>query len=537
MVFVLAAAILAAGAAGADDACETPVDTAFGKIAGTSEEGTDTCVWRGVPYAAAPVDDLRWRAPRPTPRWDGKLDATRFGDRCMQAGGLLGGGGAPGVGMSEDCLNLNIWRPTRPGKYPVMFWIHGGGYYVGSGSDPQYWGDRLAEAGEVMVVTINYRMSLFGFMAHPDLRDEDPNRSTGGYGMLDQAFALKWVHENIAGFGGDPDNITIFGQSAGGCSVCTLLASPLAKGRFRRIIMQSAACELTRDLEAGYEQTRGIMETFGCDDLDCMRELSAEEINDKAAGSLFEGFQSVPCHDGYALTDTPLAMIRAGDYNRAQVMAGSVLDEFGKALKLKPAYKYTTPGGYEKRLMKSFGMTEDEAARLVELYPLDEYNGRPVEAMGRMLGADAVMQCPGHRLVVAADEDGLDTWFFRFDYHGMKYGKYLGSYHTAELPFLFNSFDRPPSTMFYDEERTLGAMELSRTMQAYWTNFAKTGDPNGPGLPEWTPFSAEDQWVQVLDAGRVEPENGDDTAQRCEFWDGHGGEFLEFANELVSKLF
>ena len=139
----------------------------------------------------------------------GVLDATSFRDRCPQAGGLMAGGGAEGVGMSEDCLNLNIWKPKKSGTFPVMFWVHGGGYYTGAGNDPAYWGDRLAQAGDVIVVTINYRLSLLGFMTHPDLREEDPNSSTGGYGTMDQAAALKWVHDNIANFGGDPENITI----------------------------------------------------------------------------------------------------------------------------------------------------------------------------------------------------------------------------------------------------------------------------------------------------------------------------------------
>ncbi len=539
IIFVIAVVTLAvSGAALAGDLCSAPVETAAGMVAGAAEDGSDTCVWRGIPYAAAPVDELRWMAPQPTPAWTGVRDASRFGDRCVQAGGLMGGAGAEGVGMSEDCLNLNVWRPAKSGTFPVMVWVHGGGYYTGAGSDPGYWGDRLAAAGDVIVVTINYRLSILGFLAHPDLRKNDPNQSTGGYGTIDQAAALRWVHENIQAFGGDPDNVTIFGQSAGGCSVCSLLATPLAEGLFARAIMQSGICELSRDLEDGYQQARGIMDSVKCDyhDLECMRQIPAENLVAEAGGELFDGFIWVPTHDGHVLTDTPLATIRAGDYNHADLLAGTVLDEFGKAVKLKPKFYYTLPANYEKKLVKQFHMSADDACRLTQLYPAENYAGRPVEAMGRAFGADATMQCPTHRLLEAMADDGHKAWFFRFDYHGMKMGKYLGSFHTAELPFLFDAFDRAPSTTFYDEDQAADTRELTRIMQAYWTNFAKTGDPNGPGLPEWAAFHNERQLIQVLDTDRVETAPAG-VQQRCEFWDGYGGEFLPFANDLVHKIF
>ncbi len=518
--------------------CSGTVETSSGLVAGVMENNANVCVWRGIPYAEPPVGDLRWKAPQPAKAWTGVRPADKFGDRCVQASGFLSGGSTPGVGMSEDCLNLNIWRPKSPGKYPVMFWIHGGGYYVGAGNDPGYWGDRLAESGNLIVVTINYRLSLLGFMAHPDLRKEDPNNSTGGYGTLDQALALKWVHQNIAQFGGDPDQITIFGQSAGGASICSLIATPLTKGMFSRAIMESGLCELSLDLEDAYQQTRTAIKELGCggNDLACMRGISAEQIIKKAGGSLLQGFIYMPCHDGYLLTGTPLSMIESGNYNRVALLAGTVLDEFGKAVKLKPKYHYTLPAQYEKKLISAFGMTAEQARTLVSLYPLAEYAGRPVEAMGRMFGADATMQCPTHRGLLGMEESGKALWFYRFDYHGMKYGKYLGSFHTAELPFVFNAFDRSPSKSFYqgmdlDQER-----ELSRVMQGYWTNFAKSGNPNGPGLPEWKAFTSADQRVQILDTSRVENRQAQ-IQDRCQFWDGYGSNFVKMANHLIGLIF
>ena len=351
--------------------CFEPVATVSGKVRGVYEGPTDTCSWRGIPYAAAPVGALRWKAPQPALAWSEVRDGSKWGDRCMQGSGFMAGGGAPGAGMSEDCLNLNIWRPQGPGPYPVMIWIHGGGYYVGAGNDPQYWGDRLAKAGNLIVVTINYRLGLLGFMAHPGLREEDANHTTGGYGALDQVSALKWVHDNIESFGGDPNNITIFGQSAGGASVCSMVATPLAKGLFQRAIMQSGLCELSQDLKDSYQITQTAMKTLGCgpDDLQCMRKLPAKKIADKAGGSLLKGFIYMPSHDGYVLSNTPLKMIESGNYNKVSFMAGTVLDEFGKAVKLTPQYYYTRPAQYETRLVKSFGMSPEQAKELAELYP------------------------------------------------------------------------------------------------------------------------------------------------------------------------
>ncbi len=546
MVWLLAlVAWTMAGRSFAAEECSAPVTTASGQVQGIGEGGV--CAWKGIPFATPPVGDLRWKAPQAMPAWSGVRDATAYGHFCMQGGGLFGGGGAPGAGMSEDCLNLNIWRPKTQGslrqtqgspRLPVMFWVHGGGYYTGAGNEPQYWGDRLAENGGVLVVTINYRLSVFGFMAHPGLREEDPNRSTGGYGTLDQVFALKWVKDNIAGFGGDPDNITIFGQSAGGASICTLIATPLAKGLFHRAIMESGLCELSQELDTAYSLTRESVDKLGCgfDDLACLRKLPAETIIKKASGSLLNGFTYSPCHDGYILTGTPLAMIQSGHYNRAQIMAGTVLDEFGKAVKLNSTYYYTQPKDYEKRLQKSFEMNAEQAARLAGLYPLASYDHRPVEAMGRAFGTDAVMQCPAHRCLIAMANGRNDTWFYRFDYHGMKMGKYIGSYHSAELPFVFMSFDRGSSNTFYKGKDLTHEKELSRVMQGYWSNFARTGNPNGTGLPEWKPFSPADQRLQVLNTTAVENQPAG-VEERCEFWQEYSTDFMPMANKLIKSLF
>ena len=538
IALVGAAGLARAAEAATAGACSDPVATASGQVRGTTD-AENTCVWRGVPFAAPPIGELRWKSPRPVAKWSGVRETVKFGDRCMQGSGLMSGAPPKGIEMSEDCLNLNIWRPAAPGTYPVMVWIHGGGYYTGGGADPSYWSDRLAAAGNVIVVTINYRLDIFGFMAHPKLREEDPNHSTGGYGSQDQAFALNWVHDNIAAFGGDPGNVTIFGQSAGGASICTMIATPLAKGTFSKAIMQSGLCELSEPVEPAYELTRAKMKIVGCafDNLDCMRRLPAEKLIKEAASELTDGFVYMPLNDGYVLTDTPLNMIRAGNYNHVDIMAGTVREEFSAMLKLAPKYYFVRPAAYESTLLKQFKMTKDQADRFVSLYPLSNFGNRPVGAMGHGFGADAVMQCPAHRGLMALLAGGSHAFFYRFEYDGMKFGKTIGAYHSAELPFIWNDFDRPPATTFYKGKDLVKEKELAKIMMAYWTNFAKTGNPNGAGVPEWKPFTADVQTIQILNTGTVENRPATSEAQRCEFWDGYRTDFVPMANELIGSIF
>jgi para-nitrobenzyl esterase len=254
-VFLVIVLIMAAGASWADEVCSEPVMTVSGPVRGKDDPGSYTCVWKGIPFAAPPVGELRWQAPQPAPAWEGVRDAYEYGSPCMQV--------PASDHMSEDCLYLNIWRPRKSGVFPVMLWIHGGGYIMGSGDI--YVGTSLAEFGDVVVVTTNYRLHAFGFLAHPSFREEDPNHSTGSYGSLDQVAAIKWVHDNIAAFGGDPGNVTIFGESAGGWSICTMLATPLNRGMIHRAILESGSCKKSKDIEEGYVQTRSIAKRVGCE--------------------------------------------------------------------------------------------------------------------------------------------------------------------------------------------------------------------------------------------------------------------------------
>ena len=507
--------LLIAAAARAEDPCAAPVATRSGKVQGEAQGAA--CVWRGLPFAAPPVGERRWRAPAPVEAWSGVRDATRFGNQCMQDGIMALDGKASHLETSEDCLYLNVWRPQRSGTFPVMVWVHGGGYYGGSGMTPWYWGDRLAEAGEVVVVTINYRLNIFGFFASPGLREEDPNHSTGGYGTLDQAAALKWVADNIAAFGGDPGNVTIFGESAGGWSICTLLATPVARGLFHRAILESGGCDMSGDLEQAYKEAEQVAAGANCptDDLKCLRALPADRLLEQAGGEMSR-MEWKPRHDGYVLRATPLQMIREGDYNRVPFMAGSNRDEFGKALKLKSKLRRVRPAAYESSLVSLFKVPPAEAKRLVELYPLAEFGGRPVEAYGRMFGADASLACPTYLGLKAAAASG-PAFYYRFNYDGYALGKYLGSAHSMEIPFIFDSLDRMPASAFYHRGNMPEARELERVIQGYWVNFARGGDPNGPGLPEWPRFVPDREEMMVLDTTVGAAAAG--MSERCAFWE------------------
>jgi para-nitrobenzyl esterase len=500
--------------------CSDPVNTVAGQVRGMDAETPGACVWRGVPFAAPPVLDLRWSAPRPAPAWSGVREAKEFSPMCMQQvpGGLVKLESK--AGMSEDCLYLNVWRPKKSGVFPVMVWIHGGGYTIGVSSTPMYWGDRLAAEGEVVVVSVNYRLNIFGFLSSPALRSEDPNKSTGNYAFLDQVAALQWVHDNIKNFGGDPANVTIFGESAGGMSVCVLYATPIAKGLYQRAIMESGGCNMSEDLEKGYENARLTTDKIGCDleDLKCLRALPAKKILAAMPGGMAQ-HGNIPHNDGYVLTGTPISMIESGNYNHVPFIAGYNREEFGNMLKLYPKIKYIRPRDYEKKLRELGDFSSADAAEFVRLYPLSQYHNRPVEAYGHAFAADFIFACSTYDGLVAASRQGTPTWLYRFDYDHMRLGKYFGAAHSFEIPFVFDNFGRSPMKMFYHAQQVPPAKKLSQTIQAYWVNFARTGNPNGPGRPDWPRFSAGAPLIEVFDS-EVKTENAG-LVDRCAFCDKH----------------
>ncbi len=489
------------------DICTSPVMTEAGLVQGEQADDANACVWKGIPYAQPPVGELRWKAPKPPKHWKGVKKADKWPPKCMQKGIMKLLNADPSGKMSEDCLYLNIWRPKKPGKFPVMVWIHGGGFTGGTGNTPNYWGDRLAEKGEVVVVTFNYRLNVFGFFAHPKLREEDPNKSTGGYGILDQIQALRWVKNNIANFGGDPDNITIFGESAGGWSVCTLLATPLAKGLFQHAILESGGCEASTDLDTGYKQAKEIAQAVGCDfnDLNCLRKVPAKKLL-KVAVKGSTAMEFYPRHDGYILTDTPLKMIQSGNFNKVPLIAGNNRNEMGIVMPFVPQLFFTLPRNYKKKLVK-LGLPEEAAEKMVELYPLDEFNNKPRKAYACIF-SDASLACPTYQGAKAVAEQGGEVYYYRFDYGP--------GWHATEIPFIFNTLDRPPATRFIKKKIRREGKELAKAMKSYWVNFARTGIPNSQGLPYWPKFNSNSPKILVFDL-KIRTETAD-MENRCQFW-------------------
>ena len=528
--FAFVTIFMLAGAAWSEDICMEPVKTASGLVQGKEGQDTKTCSWKGIPYAAPPVGELRFRAPQPAPAWSGVREAYGYGPQCMQ---VLARGEAR-KNMSEDCLYLNVWRPQESGVFPVMVWIHGGGYIMGSGGKGatgfSFDGSRLAEFGDVIVVTINYRLHAFGFLADPALRDEDPNHSTGNYGSLDQAAAIRWVHDNIAQFAGDPEKVTIFGESAGGWSICTMLATPLNQGMFQRAILESGGCTKSEDLEKGYERAKAIAKRVGCapSDLSCLRHAPAEKFLGSLADLYREGMAYAPHHDGYLLSGTPLSMIRQGHYNAVPFLAGSNRNEVDAVLFFRPQLWRALPFQYQRRAQRNLALSDDETHQLAELYPLNQFGNKPRKAFGRIY-TDAGLACPTFLGLASAAERQPDTFLYRFDYDETKYGKHIGALHSLEVDLVFNTVE---GNKLYTPNPA-SARELSRIMQGYWTNFAKTGDPNGPGLPFWPKFDPEKQLRQVLDTEiKTEPA---EMQERCSFWDDYSKRHLGFEETLAGQ--
>ncbi|HEY8508142.1 MAG TPA: carboxylesterase family protein, partial [Steroidobacteraceae bacterium] len=341
-----------------------------GVLRGAIEPGTAVASYKGIPYALPPVGKLRWRPPVPAPAWEGVRDARKFGNACLQPpqnpAGLYTGGMAP---LNEDCLTLNVWTPTDARELPVLVWIHGGALVGGSSSEPLYDGTRLAEKG-IVFVSINYRVGLLGFLAHPALSAESPDRLSGNYGLLDQIEALRWVQENIAAFGGDPERVTIAGESAGGLSVIALLASPLARGLFSAAIVQSGympAYRALRDETLGLRsaEEEGLVLAKAARVPSSAAALRAANLVELFQAGLTTGWQPEPVIDGYVLTRQLAETFARGEQAKVPVLAGFNQGEIRSLPFLMPKHP-KSPEAYEADVRKRFG---ERASEFLAVYP------------------------------------------------------------------------------------------------------------------------------------------------------------------------
>ncbi len=483
MAWLLRIAGLFAFAAVAAAADPVPVDG--GLVAGVRD--ADVLAYRGVPFAAPPVGPLRWRAPVAVQPWSGVRPATAFAPACLQNGVSMPGEVPPQT--SEDCLYLNVWTPSAGGgaKLPVLVWIHGGGFTNGSASMPLYWGDRLARRG-IVVVTVSYRLGAFGFLAHPELSAETAQKSSGNYGFLDQVAALQWVQRNIGAFGGDPDRVTIAGQSAGAMSVNILMASPLAKGLFHRAIGQSGGFFepvqiAPRYLLANAEKDGLAFATsLGATSLDALRRLPSEALLKGNGGRL-----SHPVIDRHVLPQTPFEVFSERRQAPVPLLAGVNAEE---ARSLSNVSKVTA-SSFAADITKTFGPLPPP---LLAAYPFKSDD----EARAARIAFETDLRFGWNmwtwaRLHAAA---GAPVFSYRFAQNppfpqNSPYADW-GPAHFAELWYMFDHLDQAPWSWRTEDRR------LAQTMAAYWVNFVKTGTPNGSGLPAWPGFAEPAGPVLVL---------------------------------------
>jgi para-nitrobenzyl esterase len=477
------------------------VQTRYGAVSGTESQGLD--IFKGIPYASPPAGDLRWKPPLPPKPWNGIRQATEFAPSCMQPARLQP--------QSEDCLYLNIWKLPAVHGAPVMVWIHGGGYLTGSGSIPLYDGSALARLGAV-VVTINYRLGVLGFLAHPLLSRESREHVSGNYGLLDQIAALQWVRENIAAFGGDPLNVTVFGESAGAGSVSCLLFSPLAKGLFHRAIAESGSLDdQLKDLrnprgaiESAEHQGLNVSHLVGCGGaktLECMREMSGRLLLTILPPSIscLECTQRNtfgPVMDGYVIPGQPYELLRSGKLNPAAILTGSNRGEGTIVIGLRPV---PDVAGYHAWMAARF---KDQASKVLDTYRAASDDA--VRGAIRDVYTDSWYLCPSRSLAAA------EKTAYLYQFTRVRPASEMRTAHGAELPYVFDTL----KTAFGRVEEI--DRSLAGLMSAAWYRFAAKGDPNGEGLPDWPRYDRQSE-INLEFGVTLKLNRGLHTSQ-CDMW-------------------
>lgn len=487
--------------------------TDLGAVRGAVENGT--LAFKGIPYAKPPVGDLRWRAPQPAEAWSGTREATHYAPMCPQ---IIG----KNVEGSEDCLYVNVWRPVHKPKHalPVMVWLHGGGNqsYSGAG-DPGfggvvYDGEKLVPQG-VVFVSYSLRVGVLGFLAHPALDAERPEKISGNYGSQDQIAMLKWVHRNIAAFGGDPSKVFIFGTSAGGGNTCALLTSPMTKGLIHGVSMQSSVptgCEIPTlaDVERG--TGNAVVAKAGCENSSdiaaCLRSKSVSEIVRALPAGPFSVLPRMygPNMDGHVFVDQPLALIKQRKYPAVPVIIGNTA---GETIHFIDAVgPVTDAASFTGAVTKVFGAKQ--TARIVAQYPLDEY--KTPRAAFVQLTTDAEFTCQSRRVArtfASVQDQPVFRYLFNHTLENDPVQKALGPTHTAEHPFLFNWKGTYKPTPI--------DLDVQRHIIDYWSRMAKTGNPNGGTDPFWPNASALN--AAYLEIGADTQAKSGEGEAHCDFWD------------------
>lgn len=469
---------------------DNPVKTDAGLISGLTSSDGSVRIFKGVPFAAPPVGDLRWKAPQPVKPWTGIKTCTAFGPSPMQAFPapfsmwtkefLI-----PDEPISEDCLYLNVWSDAKPGKEkrPVLVWIYGGGFSSGGSACPIYDGEAIAKKG-IIFVSINYRVGIFGFFAHPELTKESGKNASGNYGLMDQLAALQWVQKNIAAFGGDPSNVTIAGQSAGSMSVNCLVASPLAKGLFKRAIAESGASlvsSLFRSTTLQQAEQDGLKtaQALHASSIADLRKISADELLKKGQG------MRGPIPDGYVLPNTVPDIFKANKENDVALLTGWNEDE---GLMFGPVKNAVD---FHKQAAEQYG---SDSSTFLSYFPAD--NDADAAVAQLKLSRDMIFGVQNYTWANVSSSKGHKTYVYRFTRKVPATGEYVkyGAFHTGEVPYAYDNLK------FVNRPWEALDQQLATTMSGYWANFVKTGDPNGNGLPEWPAYTINEKKIMVLGA-------------------------------------
>jgi para-nitrobenzyl esterase len=499
----LGALVAAAPAVRASAASGPVVGTANGAVQGVANGAVDEFL--GIPYAAPPVGALRWQPPQPAASWSGVRDATQFAPHCPQVAGPFGQ-----ASTSENCLFLNVFTPSGGGDHPVMVWIHGGALVSGESND--YDPTQLVADG-VTVVTINYRLGALGFLAHPALADA--NGQSGDYGLMDQQAALRWVQRNIAGFGGNPHNVTVFGESAGGLSTLSQVASPQAKGLFEKAIVESGSYNLTQASLASAESAGEAFATkAGCasQSADCLRSLPVSTIlaDQDAAGY-------TPNIDSEVLPESLGTAFATGNFNRVPIINGTNHDEWRLFVALSELEGApVTAANYQAMIASTLGVPAAAAAIIAAKYPLIAYPS-PSVALGAV-GTDAIFACPALTIDQSVSRF-VPTFAYEFNDENAPelflppVSFPYGAAHASEIQYLFGL-----PTAVFPTALSAQQQQLAATMKGYWTNFAKSGQPSSFGAPFWPLFNGLTQPMQSLVPPVPHTENTFAIAHNCAFW-------------------
>lgn len=462
--------------------------------------------FKGIPFAQPPIGDLRWREPQPAKNWSGVRNADEFGPTCMQRTGPGADYWFRGRGMSEDCLYLNVWTPAKSNreKLPVLVYVFGGGFQNGDGSEPRYDGESMARHG-IVAVSINYRTNIFGFFVHPELANESPHHAAGNYGLLDQVAALEWVHKNITAFGGDPNRVTVAGESAGSISVSGLMASPLSKNLMAGAIGESGAMTSSlppRPLAEAEQDGLKFAAAVGANSLAALRAMTVQQIQD--ATVKVRGVRFSTALDGYFLPKPVTAIYEAGEQAKVPLLAGSNSQE--QPARAVLGQGEPTPETLANAIRRFYGDKADEILKAYSATTTDEvYEAATHLASARFVGfstwkwSELQMQTGGkpvYRYLYARPRPAfLGTPGQPPPAPGSgarQQSGPRGAVHSAEIQYAMGNLDLDKRYAWEPAD-----YEVSKTMQEFFVNFIKTGNPNGPGLPQWPPYRADDNYQRM----------------------------------------